>query len=328
MMKIKPFFMYFNPTVPHASNSIDVALNDFSCQDTADGTLDFDPMIPGMTQEFGSCAAYRQSIIERSSSPDDYGPIWLDDSVGALLKALEEKGILQNTVFLFQIDHGVDVKSTVYEGGVRIPQFIHYPAEISGGTKSDIPVSTLDISATILDFAGIDPTYDVDGESWRNVIGNSIQEDFWNDGRCLFFENQEDRAVRCGCYKYLTIFDENNSDTYTRGSRSGLSIDPANLFDLCEGTVEYITDQQNNQEASNLITSEQAKATDLLDALECHLERTASTISDFRSCHLYDPPVDDGTADSDSPSVGKSHHSMGTALIAFVVSVVGTWNVL
>ena len=102
--------------MPHASNSIKTALNDFECTDTAAGKLSTDPMIPGMTEEYGSCASYRQSIKDRSSSEDDWGPIWLDDAVGALLKALESKGILEDTIFLFQEDHGVKPKGTILEG--------------------------------------------------------------------------------------------------------------------------------------------------------------------------------------------------------------------
>ncbi len=72
--------MYFNPTVPHGSNDIAHALRDFTCQDTADGKLGFDPLIPGMTGDYdGSCAKYRQSIYDRTDNEDDYGPLWLDD---------------------------------------------------------------------------------------------------------------------------------------------------------------------------------------------------------------------------------------------------------
>ena len=111
-----PFFMYFNPTVPHGSNSVEKALTDFPCRNTANGELPSDPMIKGMTEEYGSCEDYRDTIFTRGNSESDYGPIWLDDSVGAILQALEDKGILESTVFLFQVDHGLDPKEAIYEG--------------------------------------------------------------------------------------------------------------------------------------------------------------------------------------------------------------------
>ena len=55
-------------------------------------------MIEGMTLEYGSCSAYRESIYNRTVEEDDLGNIWLDDSIGALFKALERIGELNNTV--------------------------------------------------------------------------------------------------------------------------------------------------------------------------------------------------------------------------------------
>ena len=67
-------------------------------------------MIEGMTLEYGNCEDYRQSVIDRAVTDDDLGPIWVDDSIGALITALENKGVLDNTIFLFQQDHGMDTK--------------------------------------------------------------------------------------------------------------------------------------------------------------------------------------------------------------------------
>ena len=140
-------------------------------------------------------------------------------------------------------------------GGVRIPQFIHYPNGISSGTTLDVPVSTIDIAATMLDIAGISPTYDIDGKSWKDVINSDEEKTYWGENRCLFFETQKDRAARCGCFKYLDIFaqDSSVSTTFDRGTNKLLSTDLTNLFDLCDGSTEYITDNANNREAANLI---------------------------------------------------------------------------
>ena len=55
-------------------------------------------MIEGMTLEYGSCSAYRDSIYSRATDEDDLGSIWVDDSIGALFKALEGSNQLNNTV--------------------------------------------------------------------------------------------------------------------------------------------------------------------------------------------------------------------------------------
>ena len=70
---------------------------------TAGSTLDSDPIIKGMTAEHGgSCEDYRETVLDRAATDDDLGPIWLDDGVGALLQALEDMNILDDTIFLFQ----------------------------------------------------------------------------------------------------------------------------------------------------------------------------------------------------------------------------------
>ena len=71
-------------------------------------------MIKGMTQEFGSCADYRENVIARADEDADLGSIWLDDSVGALLQSLRDNEILDNTIFIFQMDHGIETKMALY----------------------------------------------------------------------------------------------------------------------------------------------------------------------------------------------------------------------
>ena len=148
-----------------------------------------------------------------------------------------------------------------YVGGVRIPQFIHYPDGINSGTTLDVPISTIDIAATMLDMAGISPTYKIDGKSWKDVINSDEEKTYWGENRCLFFEAQKDRAARCGCFKYLDIFaqDGSVSTTFERGTNKLLSTDLTNFFDLCDGSTKYITDNANNREASNLIEDYEAQ---------------------------------------------------------------------
>jgi hypothetical protein len=148
----------------------------------------------------------------------------------------------------------------------------------------------------LLDFAGIDPSpyYSMDGTSWREAMSNPIFESYLNN-RCLFFELEQDRAVRCGCDKYLRIYDTNEliSTTYSRGDQHGLSNDLDNVFDLCGGTDEYITDPETNMEATNLHSINSEKDSNLSDLLDCHLARTD---------HKSDPDFSDCTIPTTSPT--------------------------
>lgn len=284
--------MYFNPTVPHHSGNIELAIKGFKCTDIPDlnRVWDSDPWIKGMSEDAG-CEAYRNSILERAVEYNDLGKIWLDDAVGALLDALRDNGILDDTIFVFQGDHGMDTKHGLFEGGVRIPKFVHYPNGITGGTTFDGLVSTVDIAATMMDFAGITPSYELDGRSWKNAIGDPCKEDYWKHDRCVFFEFDRDRAVRCGCYKYLNTLDPNSFVPCV--ATSGLSVKAGhNFFDLCDGTNEYITDNENNREETAISggggggsNSNNNNEVDLTDALRCHLLATnPESTPDYAGC--------------------------------------------
>ena len=178
----EPFFMYFNPTVPHGGHSVDYAFQNFTCRNTPNGTLDEDPI---KYFPFPTCQEYRNSVYNRSANVDELGPIYVDDSLGAILEALNATGKLNNTLIIFQQDHGMETKSALYENGIRVAQFAWYPSKIQAGLF-DKPVSSIDIAATVLDFAGINVDYPMDGISWKEeitAVSSSTFSEF--DNRCL-----------------------------------------------------------------------------------------------------------------------------------------------
>jgi arylsulfatase A-like enzyme len=148
----KPFFLYLNPTVPHSSGDVTDALNSADCRDTVEGYLDNEPDIPfGMTADYADCSAYRQSVLDRGGDNDGQaGAVWVDDSIGSILRTLESLGQLDNTFFLFQQDHGAEGKGSLYEPGARIAQWVYYPDWIAPGSTFDGVVSTVDIVPTMV----------------------------------------------------------------------------------------------------------------------------------------------------------------------------------
>eukprot|EP00536_Pseudo-nitzschia_multiseries_P014063 jgi/Psemu1/291231/fgenesh1_pg.652_\ len=264
------------------------ALTEFSCWATADKEFFYpnfvDPWIKGMSEDAG-CVAYRQTVLDRALTDEDLGKIWLDDAVGALLTALKDNGQFDNTVFLFQEDHGMDTKGSLYEGGIRIPQFVHYPNGIGPGTVFDGLVSTVDIAPTMMDFANIEPpSYPIDGESWKDALIDPGEMPYWRNRRCIFFEIEQDRAIRCGCFKLISIFDTDYSTTYREGELFGLiNKEGDNFFGLCDGSGKYIDSSTNNQEVETF-NNPDVKA--LFQAtLSCHKEHTNPfKPSDFTTC--------------------------------------------
>jgi uncharacterized sulfatase len=110
----------------------------------------------------------------------------LDRSVGRVMSALEEEGLADNTIVVFTSDNGgagyvglADVnapyrgwKITYFEGGIRVPLFMKWPARIAAGQAIDTPVAHIDLMPTLL--AAVEqplPTdREIDGENLLPLI--------------------------------------------------------------------------------------------------------------------------------------------------------------
>jgi len=275
-----PFFLYFNPTVPHISADVTDALKYADCRVTVEGRLSNPPDIPyGMTADFGGdCRGYRDSVLERGGFNDDKmaGAVWVDDAVGSLIQTLESLDILDNTFLLFQMDHGLENKASLFEGGSRIVQFIHYPDRIASGSSFQGLVSTVDIAATVIDVAGISENncYSMDGRSWMSEVTDGLDD--WSNGndRCLFVEFGKDRSIRCGCYKYISVDDTQKSSTVRKARNVGFEMGKHNYYDLCDQeTGMYINSPDVSPELRSARLVDSMKD-ELKDKIKCHLERT------------------------------------------------------
>jgi len=275
----KPFFLYFNPTVPHPSGDVATALQNFTCRQTTNGLLEEEPLVPKMTAEYPSCQAYRDTIFERagnSTSAHDLGSIWIDDSVGALIHTLKEMGELENTIFLFQLDHGVEAKSTHWENGNRIAQFIHYPNEFgTNGLQMTLPVSTIDVTPTLLEFANVDPDtlYEMDGKSWKNAYKEESGLDVDNfSSRCLMSELRKNRSLVCNkCHKFIKMNEFGSTTSF--GNIVGLATNSDEMyFNLCSGG-KYINYPDNSTEALNVAFETWDIYMTMKDVLNCMLEK-------------------------------------------------------
>ena len=92
----------------------------------------------------------------------------VDREVGALLKRLDDEGLADNTIVFFIGDHGrchIRGKQFLYDGGIRIPMIMRWPGKVEPGQVSQNLVMSIDICATILEAAGIEPPVPLHGKS-------------------------------------------------------------------------------------------------------------------------------------------------------------------
>jgi arylsulfatase A-like enzyme len=88
----------------------------------------------------------------------------MDDSIGILLKEIDDLGIAGNTYVVFSADHGSqgrranaplsNGKGTVWEGGIRVPLIIRGPG-VAPSTCSHVPTIGTDLLPTIAELAGV-----------------------------------------------------------------------------------------------------------------------------------------------------------------------------
>lgn len=90
---------------------------------------------------------------------------WFDQTIGDLLKHLDEQGLAQNTIVTFVVDNGwiqspdkeqyaERSKQSPYDGGLRTPMMVRWPSHIQP-EMNDTPVSSIDFFPTLLKLAGI-----------------------------------------------------------------------------------------------------------------------------------------------------------------------------
>ncbi len=109
----------------------------------------------------------------------------VDRAVESLVKTLRSVGELNNTVIVFASDNGYSLgehrfigKNVLTHEALQVPLLIRGPG-IAAGTASELPVSLVDLPATLTQLADASPTWPLDGASFLpSLIG---QDQPWRD---------------------------------------------------------------------------------------------------------------------------------------------------
>lgn len=95
-----------------------------------------------------------------------YGEITgIDRAVGHLRREIRKLGIARDTLLWYTSDNGAQGpgstgglrgrKGSLWEGGIRVPAIIEWPARITSPAVSDVPCGTVDVYPTLLELAGV-----------------------------------------------------------------------------------------------------------------------------------------------------------------------------
>lgn len=205
----------------------------------------------GDTPEYIEEGAGRRKM--RQDDPDYAGMVEnIDENVGRLLAFLEQNDLAENTIVVFSSDHGGlsndgfkgernlattnaplrAGKGWLYEGGIRVPLLMRWPAGIKPRKESNSIVLGMDVIPTLLDLTTDQQVAEIDGKSFKAVVEGREE---WSD-RMVFWHSRKARphstgdpktsVVRAGDYKLLQFFEDDRVELYN------LAKDPGEENDL------------------------------------------------------------------------------------------------
>ena len=161
----------------------------------------------------------------------------VDESVGRVLKYLDDEGLAENTIVMYSADqgfylgeHGWFDKRWIFEESLRAPLLVRWPGVTKAGTTTRDIVSNLDFAETFLDAAGVPVPKEMQGRSMRPVLAGQTPADWRKAFYYQYYEYPQPHHVRPH-YGVIT-------DRYKLVQFYGTGEDYTELFDLKEDPRE------------------------------------------------------------------------------------------
>ena len=131
----------------------------------------------------------------------------MDSQVGAVLKQLEDDGLLENTIIFFYGDHGGPLpreKRLIYDSGLNTPMIVRFPNKMRAGTKDNRLTSFVDFAPTLLSLTGTKSPDYMQGQAFLGEY-SAKKERKYIHAAADRFDGFTDviRAVRDSRYKYI-----------------------------------------------------------------------------------------------------------------------------
>lgn len=191
-----PFFLYLPFNAPHGASSYAAAEGEGK---------------EGVQAPEKYVALYRDKA-KTEKLARYYGAVTrMDEAIGAILKRLEILGVQQDTLVIFLSDNGGSgnggnaplkgSKSTMWEGGLRVPFIARWPGHLPAGKITDEFLTSLELFPTICAATGARPPDGVklDGFDMLPVLRGESK----SPRKEMFWQRRGDKAARVGKWKWI-----------------------------------------------------------------------------------------------------------------------------
>ncbi len=223
--KEQPFFCYMPYAMPHV------------------------PLHPGIAFQGKSARGIYGDVVEE-----------IDWSVGAVLKALENYGLAENTLVVFTSDNGPwiiknelggssgllrDGKGSTWEGGMRVPAIAYFQGRTIPGKTVQSPASTLDLYTSFLKMSGYEfpEGHHKNGRDISTLLFS--EQDELKDQPYFFYGPNDLHAVRLGNWKLHVKTSSQTGNDYFNGKIPllfDLETDPSEQYEMSEKHPEIVAE--------------------------------------------------------------------------------------
>lgn len=279
----KPYFGYDAPQ----RNEVEVMQD---CTDRAIAWIDSQDKDKPFFIYYASVAVHHPIMpserMRGTSNAGAYGDFIhdVDYAVGQLRGALEQRGLLDNTIFIFTSDNGGDIptdetkpenqamragldinggkrgdKHLIYEGGLRVPFIVSWPKSIAAGNRTEAFVTTADLFATLAEVVSgkVPPAKKAapDSFTFAKVLNNPKAESTRPIG--VYRDVHGRKAVRFGDWKYVDNFNARENKPKGDVELYNLAKDPREEKNLAKTNPEIV--QRGQQLLKAVLASESTR---------------------------------------------------------------------
>ncbi|MFC5051747.1 arylsulfatase [Rubritalea spongiae] len=179
----------------------------------------------------------------------------MDQNIGKLVAKLDKLGLSENTIISFTSDNGPSVeggyhanmfdsngiyrgtKRDMYEGGIRVPYVVKWPAKIKAGSTSDHLCAFWDVLPTLSEIVGVEAPNDIQGISFLPTLTGEGEQKQHKSLYWEFHERGGRIALRQGDWKIVKYDAKSNKG---RWELYNLKDDPSETNNLAKQHPEML----------------------------------------------------------------------------------------